>query len=145
MATTKTVYTAEATVTGGRAEGHGRTSDGVLDLELRKPVELGGPGEAANPEQLLAIGWAACFEGALSRIVAERELEPGELSIDAAVSLVKTGNGMGLAARLAVSLSELEARQAVEVVRAADRICPYSRATRGNIQVDLSANGVVVD
>src|SRR5438270_8892496 len=86
----KVLYTAEATVTGGRAEGHGRTSDGALEVQLRLPTELGGAGEGTNPEQLFAVGYAACFEGALGAIGRRRKIDLGEVSIASRVSLLPT-------------------------------------------------------
>jgi lipoyl-dependent peroxiredoxin len=140
---TKTVYTAEATVTGGRANGHGRTSDGVLDLQLRFPREMGGNGGGTNPEQLFAVGYAACFEGALRRVARLEHLELGDVSIDSHVSLVTAEDrGYNVAARLDVTLPQIEdPEQAKQIVAAAHQVCPYSRATRGNIEVALTANG----
>ena len=107
----KTLYTAEATVTGGRANGHGVTSDGALEAQLRAPVEMGGDGGGTNPEQLFAIGYAACFEGAL-----------------------------GVAARCERA-AVADPERAVRIVEEAHKVCPYSNATRGNIDVRITANG----
>ena len=85
-----TIYTAEAHVTGGRAEGHGRTSDGVLEVDLRLPAEMGGQGGGTNPEQLFAVGYAACFEGALGVAGRRAKLETGDVGIDSKVSLSPT-------------------------------------------------------
>ncbi|HEY2435709.1 MAG TPA: Ohr family peroxiredoxin, partial [Solirubrobacteraceae bacterium] len=82
------IYTAEATVTGGRAEGHGRTSDGMLDVQLRMPQEMGGAGEGTNPEELFAVGFAACFESALGAVGRRERTELGDVSIDSRVSLI---------------------------------------------------------
>jgi Ohr subfamily peroxiredoxin len=143
----KVLYTAEATVTGGRAEGHGRTSDGALEVELRTPPELGGEGGGTNPEQLFAIGYAACFEGALGVVGRRERAEVGDASIDSRVSLLPTeGGGFKLAVVLDVSLPQVDdAEQAVRIVAAAHQVCPYSNATRGNIEVKLSANGQAVE
>src|SRR6266536_2556873 len=84
---TKVLYTAEATVTGGRADGHGRTNDGLLDVRLRTPKELGGDGDGTNPEQLFAVGYAACFEGALGAVGRRERVEVGDVSIVSRVSL----------------------------------------------------------
>jgi lipoyl-dependent peroxiredoxin len=84
---TRTIYTAEAHVTGGRAEGHGRTSDGALEVDLRAPEEMGGTGGGTNPEQLFAIGYAACFESALGAVARRRELEASDVAIDSKVML----------------------------------------------------------
>jgi osmotically inducible protein OsmC len=142
----KVLYTAEATVTGGRAEGHGRTSDGVLEVDLRMPPELGGEGGGTNPEQLFAIGYAACFEGAIGVVGRRERAEVGDVSIDSRVSLLPTeGGGFKLAVALDVSLPQVaDPEQAVRIVAAAHLVCPYSNATRGNIEVDLTANGQAV-
>jgi osmotically inducible protein OsmC len=142
----KVLYTAEATVTGGRVEGHGRTNDGVLDVELRTPPELGGEGSGTNPEQLFAIGYAACFEGALGVVGRREHAEVGDASIDSRVSLLPTQEGgFSLAVALDVSLPRVgDPAQAVRIVAAAHQVCPYSNATRGNIDVELTANGQAV-
>lgn len=143
---TKVLYTAEAHVTGGRAEGHGRTSDGVLEVDLRLPSEMGGDGGGTNPEQLFAVGYAACFEGALGVVGRRRKLEVGDAAIDSKVSLITTEErGFNVAVELHVSLPSVEDAEAVEVVREAHQVCPYSNATRGNVDVVLTANGAAVD
>jgi Ohr subfamily peroxiredoxin len=142
----KVVYTAEAQVTGGRIEGHGRTSDGALEVELRPPAEVGGEGGGTNPEQLFAIGYASCFENALAAVARREKVDPGEVSIDSKVSLV-TGESRSftIAVELAVTVpGAADEAEAVELVRKAHRVCPYSNATRGNIDVTLSANGTAV-
>ncbi len=141
----KELYTAEAHVTGGRVAGHGRSSDGALEVDLRAPVEAGGEGGGTNPEQLFAVGYAACFESALGAVARRQKLEAGDVEIDSKVSLV-TGEerSFTLKVGLAVSLPSIGDDEAVELVRAAHKVCPYSNATRGNIEVDLSANGVPV-
>jgi Ohr subfamily peroxiredoxin len=142
----KVLYTAEATVTGGRANGHGRTSDGVLDLQLRLPKEMGGEDIGTNPEQLFAVGYAACFEGALGVIGRRERVEVGDVSIDSRVSLLPTEeHGFSLAVELDVSLPQVhDPEQAVRIVAAAHQVCPYSNATRGNIEVTLTANGQAI-
>jgi osmotically inducible protein OsmC len=143
---TKALYTAEAHVTGGRAAGHGRTSDGVLEVDLRLPEEMGGQGGGTNPEELFAVGYAACFEGALGTVARRAKQEVGDVAIDSKVSLVTTEDrAFTVAVQLDVSLPSVDdPQQAVELVRAAHRVCPYSNATRGNIDVTLSANGQAV-
>lgn len=142
------IYTARATVTGGRAAGHGRTDDGLLDVQLRLPKEMGGdesnPG--TNPEQLFAVGYAACFEGALGVIARREKAELGEVSIDSSVSLSPNGSGgFVLGVGLDVTLPGItDADQAKAIVAAAHEVCPYSNATRGNIEVTLRANGEAV-
>jgi osmotically inducible protein OsmC len=142
----KVLYTAAATVTGGRAQGHGHTSDGVLDVELRTPPELGGEGGGTNPEQLFAIGFAACFESALGVVGRREHAEAGDVSIDSRVSLLPAGGGaFTLGVALDVSLPQVDdPEEAVRIVAAAHQVCPYSNATRGNIEVELTANGQVV-
>jgi osmotically inducible protein OsmC len=140
------VYTAEATVTGGRADGHGVTNDGVLDVELRLPSEMGGDGAGTNPEQLFAVGYAACFEGALGVVARREKTELGDISIDSSVSLIPTKErGFTIGVGLHVTLPDVtDAEQAVRIVAAAHQVCPYSNATRGNIDVELTANGQAV-
>jgi lipoyl-dependent peroxiredoxin len=140
------IYTAAATVTGGRADGHGVTSDGKLDVHLRLPTEMGGDGAGTNPEQLFAVGYAACFEGALGVVGRRERIELGEVSIDSRVSLLPTPErGFTLAVTLAVTLPDVDGEEdAVRIVAAAHQVCPYSNATRGNIEVTLTANGRAV-
>ena len=137
------LYTAEAHVTGGRAQGHGRTSDGRLDVQLRLPSEMGGSGDGTNPEQLFAVGYAACFEGALGVVARRAKVDVDDAAIDSKVTLTPTGTGgFQLGVELDVSLPSIEdADLAAELVRGAHEVCPYSNATRGNIEVALTANG----
>jgi osmotically inducible protein OsmC len=141
------LYTAEATVTGGRAEGHGRTTDGNLDVQLRLPEEMGGQGGGTNPEELFAVGFASCFESALGVIARRERAEVGDVSIDSKVSLLPTEErGFKLEVELDVSLPQVEdPEQAARIVAAAHQVCPYSNATRGNIDVKLTANGRAVE
>jgi Ohr subfamily peroxiredoxin len=142
----KTLYTAEAHVTGGRDKGHGKTSDGVLEVDLRLPVEMGGQGGGTNPEQLFAVGYAACFEGALGAVARRAKLETGDAVIDSKVSLhPNEARGFDLSVQLDVTLPSVDAEQAAELVKAAHQVCPYSNATRGNIPVTLTANGQPVE
>ncbi len=104
----KTVYTAQATVTGGRTEGHGATPDGALDVQLRTPSEMGGEGGGTNPEQLFAVGYAACFEGALGVVGRREHAEVGDVSIDSRVSLITTEErGFNVAVELDVTLPQV--------------------------------------
>lgn len=139
----KILYTAEATVTGGRVNGHGVTSDGALDVQLRSPKEMGGEGGGTNPEQLFAVGYAACFESALGAVARREHTEVGDVSIDSRVSLLPTEErGFKLAVELDVTLPDIQdPAQATQLVAAAHQVCPYSNATRGNIDVALTANG----
>ncbi len=139
----KSLYTARAHVVGGRVQGHGATSDGALDVQLRTPVEMGGDGGGTNPEQLFAVGYAACFEGALGVVGRRERVDLGAVSIDSEVSLITTEDrGFNVAVGLDVSLPGIsDPGRAVSIVAAAHEVCPYSNATRGNVEVDLKANG----
>jgi osmotically inducible protein OsmC len=138
----KILYTARAHVVGGR-DGHGRSDDGELEVQLRRPKELGGDGDGTNPEELFAVGYAACFESALGVVARRQHVDPGDVAIDSAVSLLPTGDGgFKLAVVLDVSLPSVADRQvAAALVRGAHDVCPYSNATRGNIDVDLLLDG----
>jgi lipoyl-dependent peroxiredoxin len=140
------LYTAEATVTGGRAAGHGKTSDGVLEVDLRSPVELGGEGGGTNPEQLFAVGYAACFEGALGVAARRARAEVGDVSIDSRVKLMPTEDRrMEIGVELHVTLPSVpDPEEAKALVAAAHQVCPYSNATRGNVDMVLTANGEAV-
>ena len=139
----KSLYTAQAHVTGGREQGHGVTSDNALDVQLRTPTEMGGQGGGTNPEQLFAVGYAACFEGALGVVGRREKVELGAVSIDSEVSLITTENrGFNVSVGLNVSLPGItDPERAVSIVAAAHEVCPYSNATRGNVEVSLTANG----
>ena len=141
----KAIYTAEAHVTGGRAEGHGKTSDGELEVDLRLPAEMGGQGGGTNPEELFAVGYAACFEGALGAVARREKLEVGDVAIDSKVSLHPgPERTFILSVELDVTLPSVEGDAATDLVREAHKVCPYSNATRGNIDVTLTANGAAV-
>ncbi|HEV3388571.1 MAG TPA: organic hydroperoxide resistance protein [Solirubrobacteraceae bacterium] len=135
----KVVYTAEATVTGGRQHGHGKTTDGELDVQLRPPTEGGG----TNPEQLFAVGYAACFEGALGVVARRERREASDASIDSKVSLITTEErGFNVAVELNVTLPQVQdPEEAKRIVAEAHKVCPYSNATRGNVEVTLTTNG----
>src|SRR5437762_6161706 len=124
----KVLYTAEATVTGGREQGHGKTTDGALEVDLRTPAEMGGGGGGTNPEQLFAVGYAACFEGALGVVGRREHAEVGDVSIDSRVSLLPTEDrGFTIAVELDVTLPQVQdSAQAVKIVAAAHQVCPYS-------------------
>jgi osmotically inducible protein OsmC len=141
------IYTAEAHVTGGRIEGHGRTSDGALEVDIRIPAELGGPGGGTNPEQLFAVGYAACFESALQTVGRRRKQEVADVAIDSKVMLLPTQErGFKLGVELAVTLPSIDdADEAVALVRTAHKVCPYSNATRGNVDVAITVNGREVE
>jgi Ohr subfamily peroxiredoxin len=141
------LYTATAHVTGGRLAGHGRSGDGQLEVDLRIPTEMGGEGGGTNPEELFAVGYAACFEGALAVVGRRAKAELGEVAIDSEVSLTPNSKGgFELDVVLNVTLPGIEdPDQAAELVKAAHHVCPYSLATQGNIPVVLTANGATVD
>lgn len=136
----KALYTASATASGGR-EGQVRSNDGVLDLPLSMPKELGGSGRrATNPEQLFAAGYAACFENALLRAARERKVDIAQSTVTASVGIGRVESArFGLSVALEVSLPGVERSQAEALVTTAhEEICPYSRATRGNVEVSLT-------
>lgn len=134
----KIVYTAEATSTGGRV-GRGKTSDGKLDLALDKPVEMGGKGEGANPEQLFAIGYSACFLGALKFVAGQNKVAvPDDAAITALVGFGPIPNGFGLQVELKISVPGIDRAVAQDLVNKAHIVCPYSNATRGNVDVTLT-------
>ncbi|RZL48164.1 MAG: organic hydroperoxide resistance protein [Variovorax sp.] len=133
----KVLYTAETTAVGGR-EGTGKSNDGALDVKLSAP---GSNKPGTNPEQLFGVGYAACFIGALKAVSAKVGVKvPDDVSIDSNVLLgpIKGGAAYGIAVKLAVSLPGLDDAQKKQLVDAAHEVCPYSNATRGNIDVDLS-------
>lgn len=131
----KVLYTAHAHTTGGR-DGHAKTDDGRLNVTLSSP---GTSGTGTNPEQLFAAGYSACFIGALKAVAGTKKISvPEGTSIDASVDLGKIPNGYGIAVRLEVSLPGMDRAAAEELVNAAHQVCPYSNATRGNIEVTLS-------
>ncbi len=131
------LYTAVATATGDGRDGKVRSSDGLLETAVATPAELGGAGGAPNPEQLFAAGYAACFHSAL-RVVARRaKAELGETEVTAQVGIGRAGAGFGLAVTLEIALPGVPADAARQLVEAAHQVCPYSNATRGNIDVQL--------
>lgn len=143
---TKPTYMTHARVVGGRG-GHGRTSDGRLEVDLRLPKEFGGDGDGTNPEQLFAVGYAACFSTVLTMLGQRRKLEAGDVEIDSTVVLIPVGDGtFRLGAELDITLPSIaNPQQAADLVRGAHELCPYSRATRGNIDVALVVNGTAVE
>jgi len=131
----KVLYTARTRTTGGR-DGAARSDDGKLDIKLSPPAQ-GGSG--TNPEQLFAAGYSACFIGALRAVAAKTKATlPNDLAVDAEVDLGPTAHGYGIAVRLQVSLPGVERAAAQALLEAAHRVCPYSNATRGNIQVAIA-------
>lgn len=133
-------YTTQATATGGR-DGRSVTQDGVLDVKLSTPKELGGAGgEGTNPEQLFAAGYSACFLGALKFVGAQEKVKiPAETTVTATIGIgPRSEGGFGITAALKVSLPGIERAQAEELVAKAHQVCPYSNATRGNVDVGLT-------
>ena len=135
----KILYTAHATSTGGRA-GTSKSDDGVLDLRLTTPKGLGGDGATGtNPEQLFAAGYSACFIGAMKAVAGKMKVTlPADLAIDAEVDLGPIPNAYGIAARLNVSLPGMDRAAAQALLDAAHQVCPYSNATRGNIDAQIT-------
>jgi lipoyl-dependent peroxiredoxin len=132
----KVLYTAKAHTTGGREGGASRTSDGRLDVKLSVP---GTPGNGTNPEQLFAAGWSACFTSAIKIVAASKKVKlPSDMAIDAEVDLCTAADGYFLQARLNVSLPGVEREVARSILDGAHLTCPYSKATRGNIDVEIN-------
>ena len=139
MSLEKILYTATATSTGGR-EGASKSSDGVLDVKLTTPKELGGNGATGtNPEQLFAAGYSACFLGAMKFVAGNMKVAlPADTSITAEIGIGPIPAGFNIQAKLTITVPGLERAKAEEVVAAAHQVCPYSNATRGNIDVTLT-------
>jgi lipoyl-dependent peroxiredoxin len=132
----RAVYTASATATGEGRNGHSRSSDGILSVDLATPVEMGGPGGATNPEQLFAAGYAACFLSALKMLARRGKLPMTDAAVTADVGLHSNGTGgLALSADLHVEMSGVDQETADKLVENAHQVCPYSNATRGNIEV----------
>jgi lipoyl-dependent peroxiredoxin len=137
----KILYTAEAHVTGGRDQGHGKTSDGNLEVDIRVPKELGGDedNQGTNPEQLFAFGYAACFESAIKVVGRRLKQKVEDVEIDSKVHLMPENRGFKLAVEMDVELPSVkDAEQRTEVIKNAHAVCPYSNATRGNIDVTVT-------
>ncbi|MCR2812448.1 organic hydroperoxide resistance protein [Microbacterium sp. zg.Y1090] len=132
----ETIYTAEALATGEGRNGHVVTADGMLDVDVRVPKEMGGAGGALNPELLFAAGYAACFHSALLSVARREKVALHDTSVGARVGIGSNGEGgFGLAVELEVVIPDLPAEQAQALADAAHLVCPYSNATRGNIDV----------
>lgn len=132
------LYTAKATSTGAARSGHVKSDDGVLEFDLSIPKGLGGAGgEGTNPEQLFAAGYSACFHSALQAAARREKVKIDGSSVTAEVGIGQQGEGFGLAVTLVVSLPGVENETAAKLTEAAHQLCPYSNATRGNIDVDL--------
>ena len=139
MALDKVLYTAHATATGGRT-GTAKSSDGALEVNLVTPKELGGAGGVGtNPEQLFAAGYSACFIGAMRAVAAGQKLNlPTDISITSDVGIGPITGGFGIQVAMAITIPGMERAAAEALVAAAHKVCPYSNATRGNIDVTLT-------
>lgn len=137
----KTLYSAVATANGGR-NGHVKSDNGVLDLQVRAPKALGGANDDyTNPEQLFAAGYSACFDSALSLVIKNQKIKTGETSVTATVSIGQLANGgYGLAVELHANIPGVSEQEARELIEKAHQVCPYSNATRGNIEVKLTVS-----
>ena len=134
----KVLYTARAHTTGGR-DGRSVSDDGLLDVKLSPPKAMGGAGNATNPEQLFAAGYSACFMGALKHVAGMKKVTvPADAAIDASVDIGPIPAGFGIAAKLVVSLPGMDRAVAQDLLESAHQVCPYSNATRGNIEVELT-------
>ena len=133
------LYTAVATATGDGRNGHTASEDGLLDLDVRIPKEMGGPGGATNPEQLFAAGYAACFHSALKHVASAEKADVTGTEVSASVSIgLLDSGGFGLAVELDVHAPALDRDAALALVEKAHQVCPYSNATRGNVEVTLN-------
>lgn len=139
--TIEVVYTTESTATGGGRDGHVKSDDGRIDLETRPPKAMGGSGEGTNPEQLFAAGYAACFLGALRLVAGKSKVtldDATSVSVEIGFGKDSTG-GFGLTGKIVGHLPGVEQSVADDLVEQAHQVCPYSKATRGNVDVDVSA------
>ncbi|KQU06851.1 organic hydroperoxide resistance protein [Rhodococcus sp. BP-349] len=137
----KTLYTAEALATGEGRDGHGRTTDGKVDVDLSIPTEMGGNGKGTNPEQLFAVGYAACYHSALRMVAGQQKADVSDSSVGAKVSIgPNDAGGFQLAVVLEVTLPNLDHDTAQALADKAHEVCPYSNATRGNIDVQITVS-----
>ena len=134
----ETIYTAEALSTGAGRDGHVRTTDGRVDLDLAVPTEMGGSGQGTNPEQLFAAGYAACFQSAIGAVARRDKVSFGDSEVTAEIGLARDGIGYALSAELKIKLPGLAREQAQHMIDEAHKVCPYSRAVRGNMDVKLT-------
>jgi osmotically inducible protein OsmC len=135
-----TVYTASATSTGGGRDGHVRSSDGFIDNDVKMPPALGGPGGATNPEELFAAAYSTCFHSALRLVAGKQKVTlPSDTNVEAAIGIGPDGTSFAITATLTATLSGLDQQTADALVEAAHQVCPYSKATRGNVDVTLVA------
>ena len=132
------LYTASVVATGGR-DGHVKSNDGILDFNLRKPKEMGGQGGATNPEQLFAAAWGSCYLGALGSIAQHEGVDVTDATVEVHVSFNKDGNVFGLSAELDVHIPGVTTEEAQHLANKAHKVCPYSKATKGNIDTRVTA------
>ena len=132
------LYTAVVTARGGR-DGHIKSSDGILEMDLHKPHEMGGQGGASNPEQLFAAAWGACYLGALGSIADREGVDASEATVEVNVSFNKDGNSFVLSAELDVHIPGLKVEESQKLADKTHKVCPYSKATRGNIETRVTA------
>ena len=137
----KIVYTAQATVTGGRKGGHGRTSDGQLEVDLQAPTEMGGPGGGTNPEQLFAVGYGACFTGALGLAGKAEGIDTSQATTEVSVHFGPEGESFAISVELDVTVPGVDDGTAQKLVDRTHELCPYSKATRGNVDVTVTGRG----
>ena len=134
----KVVYQAHATATGGR-DGSAKSSDGLLDVKLAVPKEMGGAGGGVNPEQLFAAGYSACFIGAMKHVAGQEKITlPADVSIDTTVGIGGIPQGFGIEVQMLIKVPGMDRAQAQALIDKAHQVCPYSNATRGNIEVTLT-------
>ena len=138
---TKIVYTANAVLTGGR-QGHGRTDDGLLDVELTAAKELGGPGTGTNPEQLFAVGYGACFQSALAAAAKKDGVDASGSTVRTAVGFGPEGDSYALTVDIVAEIPGVDDATAQRLVEAAHQVCPYSKAVHGNVPVTVTGRGV---
>lgn len=134
----KIVYTARATATGGR-QGRSTSDDGVLDVDLTSPKETGGPGTGTNPEQLFAAGYSACFQGALGLVAKKQDVDVSDSKVTAEVGFGPEGDSFAITVDLLVAVPGVDLAQAQQLADAAHQLCPYSKATQGNVPVTVKA------
>jgi osmotically inducible protein OsmC len=132
------LYTASVTAKGGR-DGHIKSSDGIIEFDLRKPKEMGGQGGATNPEQLFAAAWGACYLGALGSIAQHEGVDASEATVEVHISFNKDGNAYALSAELDVHIPGITIEESQSIADKAHRTCPYSKATRGNVITRITA------
>jgi osmotically inducible protein OsmC len=137
----KIVYTAQATVTGGRRGGHGKTHDGQLEVDLQAPTEMGGPGGGTNPEQLFAVGYGACFTGALGLAGKAEGIDTSGSTTEVQVGFGPEGDSFGITVQLDVTIPGVDDGTAQKLVDRTHELCPHSKAIRGNVPVVVNGKG----